>query len=116
MKLGGQVWAFVLSGAHTKDGLYLLWTCRHGPVDMGLLGSPSLISYFILFSWLLFLLLVLQPVYVKDDFFDSLSCDALDRGSRNGRTKFSEQLRKDSEVFFTFPFPHVKGFYFIFLI
>jgi hypothetical protein len=43
--------------------------------------------------------LVLQPVYVKDDFFDSLSCDALDRESRNGRTKFSEQLRKDSEVF-----------------
>ena len=85
-------------------------------MDMDLSGSPSLISYFILFSWLLFLLLVLQPVYVKDDFFDSLSCDALDRGSRNGRTKFSEQLRKDSEVFFTFPFPHVKGFYFIFLI
>lgn len=40
-----------------------------------------------------------KPVYVKDDFFDSLSCDALDRGSRNGRTKFSEQLRKDSETF-----------------
>ena len=51
LKLGGQVWAFVLSGAHTKDGLYLLWTCGHGPVDMGLLGSPSLISYFILFNW-----------------------------------------------------------------
>ncbi|KAF5457417.1 hypothetical protein F2P56_021520 [Juglans regia] len=40
-----------------------------------------------------------KPVYVKDDFFDSLSCDALDRDSRNGRTRFSEQLRKDSETF-----------------
>lgn len=42
---------------------------------------------------------VLQNVYVKDDFFDSLSCDALDRGSQNGRTKFSEQMRKDTEVY-----------------
>ena len=50
LKLGGQVWAFVLLGAHTKDGLYLLWACGHGPVDMGLLGLPSLISYFILFT------------------------------------------------------------------
>jgi protein LSM14 len=47
---------------------------------------------------------VLQPVYVKDDFFDSLSCDALDRESRNGRTKFSDQLRKDSEVFLPYSF------------
>ncbi|KAL6136729.1 hypothetical protein ACLB2K_062024 [Fragaria x ananassa] len=40
-----------------------------------------------------------KNVYVKDDFFDSLSCDALDRGSQNGRTKFSEQMRKDTETF-----------------
>lgn len=40
-----------------------------------------------------------KPVYVKDDFFDTLSCDALDRQSHNGRTRFSEQLRKDSETF-----------------
>ncbi|OMO94693.1 hypothetical protein COLO4_16202 [Corchorus olitorius] len=39
-----------------------------------------------------------KPVYVKDDFFDSLSCDALD-GSRNGRTRFSEQMRRDTETF-----------------
>ncbi|KAF3443920.1 hypothetical protein FNV43_RR13610 [Rhamnella rubrinervis] len=40
-----------------------------------------------------------KPVYVKDDFFDSLSCDALDHGSQNGRTRFSEQLKKDTETF-----------------
>ena len=50
LKRGGQVWAFVLSGAHTKDRLYLLQACGHRPVDMDLLGSPSLISYFILFT------------------------------------------------------------------
>ncbi|GAV75635.1 FDF domain-containing protein/LSM14 domain-containing protein [Cephalotus follicularis] len=40
-----------------------------------------------------------KPVYVKDDFFDSLSCDALNGGSRGGRTRFSEQLRRDGETF-----------------
>ncbi|XP_015880566.3 protein decapping 5 [Ziziphus jujuba] len=40
-----------------------------------------------------------KPVYVKDDFFDSLSCDALDAGSHNGRTRFSDQLKKDTETF-----------------
>lgn len=40
-----------------------------------------------------------QPVYVKDDFFDSLSCDALDREEgRAERTKFSEQRKIDTEV------------------
>ena len=42
LKLGGQVWAFVLSGAHTKDGLYLLWACGHGPVG---LAKPYLTFY-----------------------------------------------------------------------
>ncbi|GMI97024.1 hypothetical protein HRI_003371700 [Hibiscus trionum] len=41
-----------------------------------------------------------KPVYVKDDFFDSLSCDSLGGGSRNGRTRFSEQMRRDTEVLF----------------
>ncbi|XP_042501051.1 protein decapping 5 [Macadamia integrifolia] len=44
-----------------------------------------------------------KPVYVKDDFFDSLSCNALDRGSRNGRTRFSEQMKIDTETFGDFP-------------
>ena len=34
LKRGGQVWAFVLSGAHAKDGLYLLWACGHGPIGL----------------------------------------------------------------------------------
>ena len=42
LKLGGQVWAFVLSGAHTKDGLYLLWACGHEPIG---LAKPYLILY-----------------------------------------------------------------------
>ncbi|KAL5739387.1 hypothetical protein ACOSP7_028286 [Xanthoceras sorbifolium] len=47
-----------------------------------------------------------KAVYVKDDFFDSLSCDALDGGSRNGRTRFSEQVRRDTETFGDFPRYH----------
>lgn len=40
-----------------------------------------------------------QMMYVKDDFFDSLSCDALDREEgRAERTKFSEQRKIDTEV------------------
>ena len=49
LKLGGQVWAFVLSGAHTKDGLYLLWACGHGPIGLANgpigLARPYLIFY-----------------------------------------------------------------------
>ncbi|XP_008800897.1 protein decapping 5-like [Phoenix dactylifera] len=43
--------------------------------------------------------LEIKPVYCKDDFFDSLSCDTLNNGARNGRTKFSEQLKIDTETF-----------------
>lgn len=49
-------------------------------------------------------LFVLQPVYCKDDFFDSLSCDALDHDS--GKVKLSEQRKKDAEVMASFFAPH----------
>ncbi len=40
-----------------------------------------------------------QVLYVKDDFFDSISCDASEReGGRTERTKFSEQRKIDTEV------------------
>lgn len=41
----------------------------------------------------------IKPVYVKDDFFDTLSSNALDRGSHNGRIRFSEQMKIDTETF-----------------
>lgn len=44
-----------------------------------------------------------KPVYKKDDFFDTLSCNALDHESRNGRPRFSEQMRLDTETFGDFP-------------
>ncbi|KAJ9163403.1 hypothetical protein P3X46_023073 [Hevea brasiliensis] len=40
----------------------------------------------------------IKPLYNKDDFFDTLSCNALDQDYQNGRTKFSEQLKIDTEV------------------
>lgn len=40
-----------------------------------------------------------KPTYTKDDFFDSISCDALDRGGRSERTKFSEQRKIDTQTF-----------------
>ena len=42
LKRGGQVWAFVPSGAHAKNGLYLLWACGHGPIG---LTKPSFTFY-----------------------------------------------------------------------
>ncbi|XP_034597558.1 protein decapping 5 isoform X1 [Setaria viridis] len=45
-----------------------------------------------------------QPVYVKDDFFDSLSSGTFGRGGGpNGRGRFSERRRVDTETFGEFP-------------
>ncbi|KAF5444463.1 hypothetical protein F2P56_033593 [Juglans regia] len=38
-------------------------------------------------------------VYKKDDFFDSLSCNSLNHELQNGRSRFSEQMKIDTETF-----------------
>ncbi|KAJ6867194.1 protein decapping 5-like [Populus alba x Populus x berolinensis] len=48
-----------------------------------------------------------KPVYVKDDFFDSISCGALDGGSHNGRARFSQQSIRDTNAFGNFS--HHRG-------
>ena len=40
----------------------------------------------------------LQGGYVKDDFFDSLSSNALDSNLHNGKTKLSERMKMDAKV------------------
>ncbi|KAK9928361.1 hypothetical protein M0R45_025501 [Rubus argutus] len=42
-----------------------------------------------------------RPAYNKDEFFDTISCNSLNRGARNGH-RFSERMKMDSETFGNF--------------
>ncbi|KAI4327905.1 hypothetical protein L6164_020314 [Bauhinia variegata] len=53
----------------------------------------------------------LQPAYKKDDFFDTISCNSLARGSRNAQNRLSERIRLDTETFGNFQQrPHIIGY------
>ncbi|KAF7829109.1 Decapping 5-like protein [Senna tora] len=43
-----------------------------------------------------------NPAYKKDDFFDTISCNSLSHGSRNGQNRLSERMKLDSETFGNF--------------
>lgn len=40
----------------------------------------------------------MQSAYNKDEFFDTISCNSLNRGARNGQNRFSERIKQDTEV------------------
>lgn len=46
----------------------------------------------------LLLVFLLQPAYNKNEFFDTISCNSLERGSRNGHNRFSGPNKFDAEV------------------
>lgn len=40
----------------------------------------------------------MQSAYNKDEFFDTISSNSLNRGVRNGQNRFSERIKLDTEV------------------
>ena len=42
----------------------------------------------------------MQPAYSKDDFFDTISCNSLGWGTRDGQNQLSERVKLNSEVIF----------------
>ncbi|KAG7031644.1 Protein decapping 5 [Cucurbita argyrosperma subsp. argyrosperma] len=48
-----------------------------------------------------------KPAYNKDEFFDTISCNSLERGSRNGHSRFSRPMKFDSETIGGLP--HMGG-------
>ncbi|KAK4262983.1 hypothetical protein QN277_028466 [Acacia crassicarpa] len=51
-----------------------------------------------------------KPAYKKDDFFDTISCNSLGHGSRNGQNRLSERMKLDSETFGNFPRSPIMGY------
>lgn len=43
-----------------------------------------------------------KPAYKKDDFFDTISCNSLNCGTREGQNRFSERMKLDTETFGNF--------------
>ncbi|KAL6549766.1 hypothetical protein OROMI_020254 [Orobanche minor] len=39
-----------------------------------------------------------KPAYNKDDFFDTISCNSIGLGARNGQNQFSERMKLDSQL------------------
>jgi hypothetical protein len=58
----------------------------------------TLVVFFFFARNLKLVLTLMQPVYVKDDFFDSLFSGTFGRGGPNGRGRPSERRRVDTEV------------------
>ncbi|KAI3468506.1 hypothetical protein Pfo_025169 [Paulownia fortunei] len=43
-----------------------------------------------------------KPAYNKDDFFDTISCNSIGHGARNGQNRLSERVRLDTQTFGNF--------------
>lgn len=83
-----------------KDEEERHWAIPRAKVWVGLVSN---VIHFILYIGInqfpLLLGFFLQPAYNKDEFFDTISCNSLERGSRNGHSRFSRPMKFGSEVF-----------------